>query len=161
MVQMCRRQDDSGGSEADGFDQVRPAARSPLPRPPGLHLRIMPAPVGKASHDEAVRAATNLAATLCPLKTNDTAHLGPIGWVEIAKVMADRHWRRLIDRFRAGQHPVLAQEALQSIGRKQGGNNDTKTLQMLSGIRKVKRVSAGVELTVSVPPCARAISEAI
>jgi hypothetical protein len=55
MVQMCRRQDDSSGSEADSFNQVRPPARSSLSRPPGLHLRIEPAAVGQASHDDAVR----------------------------------------------------------------------------------------------------------
>ena len=137
MVQMCRRQDDSSGSEADSFNQVRPPARSSLSRPPGLHLRIEPAAIGQASHDEAVRPATDLAAALCPLKSHDTAHLGPVCRVKITEVMAYRQERRLSDRFRTGQHLVLTHEALHSR-------------QTISGIRNVKRVSYEVELTVSV-----------
>ena len=104
VVYVRRGQDDLGGAEADSFDQIRPSARSPLPRAPGLHLGVVPAAIGEAAHDDAVRTAANLTPTLCSFETDDTADLGPVSGVEVAKVLTNRHAPNLIETVCSVQH---------------------------------------------------------
>ena len=103
VVHMCSRQNDLRGAETHRLDQVRPSAWSPLTRPPGLHLRVIPTSVRQAPHDEAVGSTADLTATLRPLKADDTAYRGPIGRIEIAEIPANWHAATLSAVARAKQ----------------------------------------------------------
>src|SRR5690349_24837816 len=91
VIEMCRRQDDTGSSHLRRRVEVRPPRRPAATIPPSATGRIEPTSIGQTANCLSVRPAASLTNPGGALEMDLPADLRPVGGVGPPHLRLDRH----------------------------------------------------------------------